>query len=161
MQARDFVVSLFNTGTRKRFNDEPPDDDAAQIWQEYEKLANLPAPPARIPRQHVKEFIAAAERAAAKFIRKKDVRSLFDVLRLPKTAFDPYLTRRKTSIVRQVLKDYPRVELPDPHAEDRKPRPPTRTNENDEKYNKQKHCSKKAMSEKHSRRWFRRWGPPP
>ena len=116
-------MSLFNTGTRKRFNDEPPDDDAAQIWQEYEKLANLPAPPARIPRQHVKEFIAAAERAAAKFIRKKDVRSLFDVLRLPKTAFDPYLTRRKTSIVRQVLKDYPRVELPDPHADDRKPRP--------------------------------------
>ena len=98
------------------------DDTDAAIWQQYLKLAELPAPPSRIPRQHVKEFIKAAERCASTFLRTKTTAALFDILRLPKTVFDPYLTRRKTSTIRAALKDFPRVETPDPHAPDRKKR---------------------------------------
>ena len=97
-------------------------DDDVTLWREYLQLAKLPAPPSRIPRQHVKEFIKAAERSAQTFLRTKTPRALFDILRLPKTVFDPYITRRRTAIVRSALKEYPRVELPDPDARDRKRR---------------------------------------
>ena len=108
-----------NNGTLESKSD---DNDDIEIWHEYIKLALLPTPPARIPPRHVKEFIAAAERSAATFLRLKTTRALFDILRLPKTVFDPYITRRKTAIIRSALNDYPRVELPDPHAKDRKRR---------------------------------------
>ena len=98
------------------------DEDEKTLLQDYIQLARLPAPPSRIPRQHVKEFIKAAERSASTFLRKKTGRALLDILRLPKTVFDPYITRRKTGIVRTALKDYPKVELPDPDAPDRKRR---------------------------------------
>ena len=97
---------------------EQSEEDA--IFQEYISLANLPNPPRRIPRQNVKDFVAAIERVSKKFLEKKNIRTLFDILRILKTVFDPFLTKRKTSLVREALRSYPQVELPDPGERQRK-----------------------------------------
>ena len=94
------------------------------VWNQYLDLAELPRPPNRIPREHVKDFIAAVERCSNTFLRTKSVRALFDIMRLPKTVFDPHLTRRRTALIRTALRDYPQVELPDPKAPERRPRQP-------------------------------------
>ena len=113
------------TETKTMEEDEETEDETQnedeEIWQEYLKLASLPEPPSRIPPQHVKEFISAAERTANNFMKKKTTKALFDVVRLVKTVFfDPYTTRKKTGIIRQALKDYPRVDLPNPNAKGRR-----------------------------------------
>ena len=101
------------------------------IWDEYVKLAQLPPPPNRIPPQHVKDFIAAADKCAKTFLQSPTPRHLFDIVRLPKTVFDPFLTRRKTNVIRTALRDYPKVETADPKAPKRKQWRPrlTRTGE--------------------------------
>ena len=91
-----------------------------EILQDYFSLADLPNPPRRIPRQHVKDFVSTIERVSKTFLKKKDLRSLFDITRLLKTVFDPYLTKRKTALIRRALREYPQVELPNPRAEGRK-----------------------------------------
>ena len=103
------------------------------ITREYIQMADLPNPPRRIPRQHVKDFVATVERVSKKFLEKKDLRTLFDILRLLKTVFDPFLTKRKTSLVREALRLYPQVELPDPIATGRKRRIPQPLNTPEEK----------------------------
>ena len=98
--------------------------DEEMVWNRYLDLAELPRPPNRIPRTHVKDFIAAVERCSTTFLRTKSVRALFDILRLPKTVFDPHLTRRRTALIKTALRDYPQVELPDPRDPGRRPRQP-------------------------------------
>ena len=109
-----------DNGTHNENDESDVQNEDEDIWQEYLKLASLPEPPSRIPSQHVKEFVAAAERSAIKFMQTKSTKALFDIVRLVKTVFDPYTTRRKTGIIRQALKDYPNVDLPDPDAKGRR-----------------------------------------
>ena len=103
------------------------------ITREYIQLSDLPNPPRRIPRQHVKDFVATVERVSKKFLERKNLRTLFDILRLLKTVFDPFLTKRKTSLVREALRLYPQVELPDPTATGRRRRIPQSLNTQEEK----------------------------
>ena len=114
------------------------DEERDEWFNEYLNLAELPKPPDRIPKEHVKEFIKAVDRCAKKFNQTKSTQALFDIIRLPKTVFDPHLTRRKVGLVRTVLKDYPRIELPDPKDPSRKPRLRRQRNPNDPNYKKQR-----------------------
>ena len=100
-------------------NEQPMTEEDA-IMDEYLNLANLPNPPRRIPKQHVKDFVTTVERLSKTFLKKKDLRSLFDIIRLPKTIFDPFLTQRRTNLIRRALRDFPNLETATYDAEGRK-----------------------------------------